>query len=254
MPRIGGNLFEGVQFPIAFGDRFVSITRDTYNNTLLVDIYRWDRQRDRLVVEMLQGRPLPGAPPITVTPLAGAGAVRLTVAGHDESLVGYLSGGDDPRSLVISTDRIALYRADQVVFEMLSSTIVGLPIGLRLDEAGGTAIGAALPPEFPRRRLFLGATIILTDLVGIPPVIRDVEFEDCRLIGPALIAALGPLELSQSMLPTGHFVWELPASEGEMVGLIGLDNCTIRRCSLEGIGLAVPRGTRDEIISRILSS
>lgn len=254
MPRIGGNLFEGVQFPIAFGDRFISITQDLVTGAPLVDIYRWDRKRDRLLVELLQGRPLQGAPPVTVVPVAGAGGVRLTVAGDDEGIVGYLSGGDDPSSVVISKDRIALLRGDRTVFEMLSSTIIGAPIGLRLGSGGETSMGAQLPVGFPRRRLISGATIVLTDLVGIPPVIQMVDFEDCRLVGPTLVAALGPLELVDSTLPAGNFIWEFPGREGEMVGVIGLMDCAIRRCTLEGVGLAVPPGSRGEIVRRIASS
>lgn len=255
MPRIGGSLFEGVQFPIVFGDRFLSISRDLYTGAPLVDIYRWDRTRDRLVVEMVQGRPLAGAPPITVTPGGGAGAVRLTMAGNDPSLVGYFSGGaDSTSSLLISTDRIALLRGDQLVLELQSSSFVGSPVGLLLEEGGGVAMGARLPPGLPDRRLFLGTTVVLTDLVGLPPVIVKADFEDCRLVGPALIAPLGPLTLSDSELPSGHFVWELPASEGEMVGVIGVVDCAIRRCRLEGVGLAVPPGSRDAVLKRISSS
>lgn len=254
MPRVGGSLFEGVQYPIAFGDRFLSIAQDVYTGAPLVDIYRWDRTRDRLVVEMVHGRPLPGGPPLTVTPLAGAGAVRLSVAGDDASLVGYFSGGEDPSALVISPNRIALLRGDRAVFEIQSSTFVGSPVGLILEEGGGVAMGAQLPHGFPQRRLFVGATVALTDLVGLPPVIVNTEFEDCHLVGPALIAALGPLELSHSTLPGGHFIWELPAAEGEMVGVIGLVESAIRRCTLDGIGLAVPPGTRDAVIARISST
>ena len=65
MARIGGNLFESVRFPIAFGDRFVAVALDAFTGRPLVDVYRWDTQQDRLIVELLQGRPLPGAPPVT---------------------------------------------------------------------------------------------------------------------------------------------------------------------------------------------
>jgi len=232
----------------------MKVTQDLYTGMPLVDVYRWDHGRDRLVVEMLQGRPLSGAPPITVAPVGATGGVRLTVTGDDPSLVGYLSGGDDANSLLISTQRIALLRGDQLVFELQAGTIVGFPVGLRLEKGGGVTMGSPLPLSFPHRHLFLDSTVVLTDLVGVPPVIVNTEFEDCQLVGPALIAALGPLELSDSTLPTGHFVWELPAAEGEMVGVVGLVHCAIRRSSLEGIGLAVPPGARDDVLARISSS
>jgi hypothetical protein len=254
MPRLGGSLFEGVQFPIVFGDRFLSIAHDLYTGAPLVDIYRWDRDRGVLVVEMFQGRPLPGSPPITVVPTGKAGGVRLTVTGDDPAVVGYLSGGEDPTSLLISPQKIELVHGDQPVFELVAATIIGSPVGLRLEQGGSVAIGAGLPADFPQRRLFSGSTVVLTDLVGVPPVILNTEFDDCLLVGPALVAALGPLELSDSILPNGHFVWEFPVPEGEMVGVIGLAQCAIRRCRLEGIGLAVPPGGREEVLARIRAS
>lgn len=253
MARIGGNFFQGVQFPVAFGDRFIAVGNDAVSGALLIDVYRWDRELDRLVVELFQGRPLRGAPPITVEPLGGAGAIRLSTAAG--AVVGYLAGGDDPRSIVISRDRITVVRGDEPTFEMISSTMTGFPIGVRVDDSGGIAVGAGIPRGFPEKRLFRDAVVVLTDLVGLSPVIAKTDFRHCRLVGPAIVASLGPLSIRNSTLPPPEqFVWELPVASGEVAGAIGLIDCDIDGCSFEGVALAVAPGTRDETISHLLGS
>jgi hypothetical protein len=247
MARLGGNLFAGVDYPIAFGDRFLSVRLDAVTGAPLIDVYRWDRELDRLVVEVFQGRPLPGAPPITVAPSGGRGAFRLGVA--DDDVIGYLAGGDDSRSILISEDRISLLRGDTKSFEMLASAIRGFPIGLRVADDGEVAIGASLPPAFPTKRLFVGANVVLTDLVGLPPLIERTDFRDCRLIGPTVVTSLGNLTIRNSTLPPHEeFLWELPVASGVVVGVIGLRDCDIDGCALEGVALAVGPGRRSEMM------
>lgn len=253
MSRLGGNLFEQVRFPVVLGDRYVTVRCDAITDAVLVDVYRWDRDLDRLVVELFQGRPLPGAPPVTVQPLGRSGGVRL--GAREGEVVGYLSGGDDPYSVVISPDSIALYRGSAVTFEMISSAVAGFPIGVRIDAGGGVAIGSPLPEGFPARRLFKDADVVLTDLVGTPPVIADTDFHRCRLVGPAVVALLGGVALRESRLPPPElFVWELPVASGEVIGAIGLVDSDIHACSLEAVALAVAPGTRDEVIRHLRNS
>lgn len=251
MPRLGGNLFEGVAFPVVFGDRFVSVNQDALTGALLVDVYRWDRDRDRLVVELFQGRPLAGAPPLTVTPIGGAGAVRLGVDSAAGDVVGYLSGGSDPRSIIVSPERIELLEGDRQIFTMIGGSVIGCPVGIVVSE-DGVGIGAGLPSGLPDRRLFLGSSVVLTDLAPLsPPVIAQAEFEDCRLIGPAIVASIGPISLVECSLPSGHFIWELPATTGEINGVIGLSECHFLRCTFENVGLAVPPGERESVYARL---
>lgn len=253
MARIGGNLFEGVRFPVVFGDRCLSVSTDALSGAPLLDVYRWDRASDRLLVELFQGRPLPGGAPLTVEPFGGSGAVRLGAA--SDSVIGYLAGGDDPRSIVISPDRLVLLHGDTPVFEMVANAISGFDVGIMVDDEGGVAIGAALPPGFPERRLFSGATLALTDLVGLPPIITKTEFHQCRLLGPAVLASLGPVSIRNSTLPPPEqLIWELPVAEGEVVGAIGLLDCVFDGCSLEGVAFAVPPGGRDDMIRRLRES
>lgn len=252
MAELGGNTLD-VAYPIAFGDRYVAVRNHRITGALLVDVYRWDHELDRLVVEMFAGQPLPGAPPITVSAAGPGGALRLGTRPESDAVVGYLSGGDDPRSIVIRHDRLEARHGDALIFEMLGTMIQGFDIGVVLDDHGGVAIGAPLPPGFPPRRVFRDASVLVTDLVvGPDPMIVNTDFERCRLIGPAIVAPLGDaVEIQESQFPDAEFLWELPAREGFMVGLIGLAACSIRSCTFDGVGIAVAPGTRPGVRSRM---
>lgn len=250
MSSIGGNFFESVMFPVQFGDRYLAVANDPLTGATLVDVYRHDRERNRLVVELFHGRPLPGAPPLTVNPVGGSGGVRLGLEGA--GIVGYLSGGDDPRSIVVTPDRIQIVRGDDVTFEMLGSSIMGSPIGIVLSE-DGIGIGAPLPADFPPRRAFIGAEVDLRDLIrGGPPVIARTEFVDCLIMGPAVVAAMGPVNMTECIFPAdATFVWELPAEQGIIHGLIGIAECEFLRCRFDHIGIAVQRGSAEEFLANI---
>lgn len=249
MAEVGGISFGQVAFPIAFGDRYVAVEPARLTGAPVVTIYRLDRTIDRLVVELFQGRPLPGAPPITVSPAGPSGAVRLGMQAGSDAVVGYLSGGDDLRSIVLAPDRIEVRDGDRIVFEISAVSISGFDVGVQLDDNGGVGIGASLPSDFPRKRLFQDATVVLTDLVKLPPVIANTDFQRCTLLGPAVVASVGPGNaLTDCRFDADdadtHFIWELPATNGSIVGVIGLSECEITGCILKGVGFAVAPGTR----------
>lgn len=253
MPELGGTSFTGVAFPLAFGDRYVAVEADRRSGAPLVTVYRWDRNLDRLVVELFQGRPLPGAPPITVSAAGPSGAVRLGMQTGAGGVVGYLSGGDDPRSIVLSRDRLEVRQGDAIVFEMAASSITGFDIGVLLGDDGSVAIGASRPPGFPSRRLFLGATLVMSDLAGLPPLIAQTDFQECILLGPAVVAAMGPKTVFKDSVfdvdgEDTHFVWELPAVAGVIVGAIALADCEVVNCTLRGIAIAVAPGARQAVL------
>lgn len=249
MSSIGSNFFD-VVFPVQFGDRYLAVRDDPLTGATLVDVYRHDRERNRLVVELFQGRPLPGAPPLTVEPAGGSGGVRLGVEGA--GIVGYLSGGDDPRSIVVTPERIQVIRGHDVTFEMLGSAIVGSPIGIVLSE-DGIGIGASLPSDFPPRRSFIGAEVDVRDVIrGGPPVLAQIDFVDCLVMGPAVVAAMGPVNMTECTFPAdATFVWELPADHGIIHGLIGITECEFLRCRFDNIGIAVRRGGVEDVLANI---
>ena len=250
MPDVGGNLFLGVPFPVVIGDRYIHIGTEVVTGTPLVDVYRWDRSRSRLVAEVLRGRLVSGASPVTAMPVAGAGAVRLSINSERDSIVGYASGGVDPRTVIARPDRIEVLAGDRIVAEIAGGSFVGLPIGVILDDRG-LGIGASLPTDFPDRRLIEGAVLLLTDLVTpSSPVIDATDFSDCRLLGPALAVAFdGTSFLQCTFVPrTANLVLSIPDVNSVVVGAVGLRSCRVTRCSLEGIAVGVPPEQRTQIL------
>lgn len=211
MTNLGGNHFVGIQFPVVIGERFLHLDVDPFTGTTLVDVYRWDREDRRLIVEMFQGRALPGAPPLTVTPLPGAaGGVRLGAAPGGE-LVGYLSGGRDPRSVSITSKEITVREGDRPIVRLDSNSFFGSAIGVWIKD-DGVALGASIPAGFPQRRTFVRSPIFLPDLVrmmppqpGLARYIVNTDFEGCLILGPALIG--GPLMMIRCTFPRAPFLW-----------------------------------------------
>lgn len=82
------------------------------------------------------------------------------------------------------------------------------------------------------------------------PVIRDVTFFDCTILGPAVIAPTGSGQITHSSFdsePNGLFwttadVWPLKPS-----GVIIALNCTFDYCKFVGVGIAAPREHLDKM-------
>jgi hypothetical protein len=68
-------------------------------------------------------------------------------------------------------------------------------------------------------------------------------FEGCTIIGPAIIAPVGSDFLYSTFQGAGldSIFWEVPPGRPIVVGVIGVRNCTFRRCVFAGIGIAGPR-------------
>jgi hypothetical protein len=78
----------------------------------------------------------------------------------------------------------------------------------------------------------------LTDLLdGDNDVIEDREFEDCIILGPAVIA---PFRCTfEYNVFEGKQDWVLlEVPEGPRIGIIAVRNCVFRRCRFRGIGIA----------------
>lgn len=126
---------------------------------------------------------------------------------------------------------------------ILASTIlVVLPIVLavlfavrrRWDRRRGHHV-----PVVPTATYFARQRVYLADLVRdeFPPIIRDKTFEDCEIIGPAVVH-LGPHTM---IVETGFdgdlasLAYEVRGTRGA-IGVIRLEDCVIRRCRMRGIG------------------
>lgn len=79
-------------------------------------------------------------------------------------------------------------------------------------------------------------------------LIMGRTFEDCTIYGPAVLAPLNQLTFERNTFeatPDALF-WVIAEDRNQLVGAIGLIDCTFRRCTFRGIGIAGKR----ELIQR----
>ncbi len=84
----------------------------------------------------------------------------------------------------------------------------------------------------------------IVDLVaGSNDRITGRTFEDCTIYGPAVLAPLNQMTFEHNTFeatPEALF-WEIPEDRDQILGAIGLTDCTFRRCIFRGIGIAGKR-------------
>lgn len=99
----------------------------------------------------------------------------------------------------------------------------------------------------PGDRHYRNQVVRLPDLAVTSDLIEGVTFENCTLVGPAVIILLGG-----TMQDTGFdgewdaVLWPL-GERGQVVGAIGLVNCSLVGCRLQRIGLAYPPAQEEMI-------
>lgn len=98
-----------------------------------------------------------------------------------------------------------------------------------------------LPPDALARRRLEGQPIHIADLARNETRIRGWTFEDCTIYGPAILASL-PGTIIHEPTWMGEKVDDiLYVADGDRrwEGVIGLQDCTLRRCTFVRIGLLV---------------
>lgn len=96
----------------------------------------------------------------------------------------------------------------------------------------------------PGDRHYRNMAVRLADLAVTETVIRGVTFENCVLLGPAVLVLLGSSAITGSTLegdPDG-VVWEIPPEREQVIGAIGLEDCQVVGCTFRFVGFGVPRG------------
>lgn len=82
----------------------------------------------------------------------------------------------------------------------------------------------------------------LADLVVASPSIRGHRFEDCLLLGPAVIATTGETVISHCTFDgeADELLWRVPPERKTIVGAIEAADCEFIRCRFSMIGFAGP--------------
>lgn len=99
-------------------------------------------------------------------------------------------------------------------------------------------------------RTYRNTTLRLTDLAVVTDTIADATFENCVLVGPAVILLLGDTTFGNNVFDTPSLdavFWDVPAERQSIIGAVALVNCTVVGCRLQRIGMAVPANNREQI-------
>lgn len=93
-------------------------------------------------------------------------------------------------------------------------------------------------------------TVRLADLAVITDLLQGVTFENCVIVGPAVIVLMGTTSLSNSSFDgdAEGLLWPFPDDRERLIGAVGLSDCTIVGCRLQRIGLAFPVGEQAKIM------
>lgn len=82
----------------------------------------------------------------------------------------------------------------------------------------------------------------IPDLAVTDDVLRDLTFENCTIVGPAVLALLESTTISGCTWdgPFDAFAWPIPEGRPWVIGAIGLVNVSFYGCRFQRIGLAFP--------------
>ncbi len=84
-------------------------------------------------------------------------------------------------------------------------------------------------------------TVRLGDLAALEDVLTGLTFENCEIVGPAVVALLGDTQVTDCHW-TGDadaVLWPAHGRE-QVVGAIGLKDCVITGCRFFRVGMLVP--------------
>ncbi len=253
---VGSNSFLGVEFPVAFGDRYVHIGRDPSGVSMPeVRVLRWDAETKTVQEEVDAG----DSAVLTWDQDEHLGAVRLRVNPERASTIsGYLAGGPlDAMTVVVAPEVVRVVVGNETVSEFAGNVLAGSEVGLHIDPATGSAgLGAQLPAGFEYRLRYQSKTIRLGSMVDVEsPLLRNREFTDCRVEGPVLLAPVGSFGLERNRMGApgvdpGSLVWEIPPT-GQAFGALMVSNVVFRGCELLAVGFAVAPGHRDGLLRQL---
>jgi hypothetical protein len=111
-------------------------------------------------------------------------------------------------------------------------------------------------PQSPRPTSdgeFVNAVVRIADLTVINPILDGLTFSNCRILGPAVLLPMENVNVHSCQWDTPDpraLIWPLPEEGTQIVGAVGVRNCTFSRCSFAAIGMA----GKSEFVKRFLAS
>lgn len=91
--------------------------------------------------------------------------------------------------------------------------------------------------------------IRIAELATTADVLRELVFEDCEIVGPAVLLILGSTQLLESSIDGPNAVWDLDPNRG-YIGGIGIEACLFQRCVFRRVGF----GGHPDLIAQLRAS
>jgi len=112
-------------------------------------------------------------------------------------------------------------------------------------------LSAMQPPTGDRK--LRDEVIRIAELTVNSNTMQDLEFINCRIIGPAVLLALGTTSLLHCALggPIESLFWEIPPERTHVIGGVAVVNCIFSNCRFEEIGLGGPRSLYDALVADV---
>lgn len=84
--------------------------------------------------------------------------------------------------------------------------------------------------------------IRICDLATTDDVLKDLAFEHCAIVGPAVLVLLSDVTLEDNTIEgdMDALLWEIPSHRSRVVGAIGVENCRFVQCRFTRVGFAGP--------------
>jgi len=98
--------------------------------------------------------------------------------------------------------------------------------------------------------MFRDEVVRIAELTVNTSILENLEFSNCRIIGPAVLVLLGGVSIIHPRWDAPDLdalFWEVPPTRELVVGAVGVAHCTFSNCRFEQIGIAGPRELRAQI-------
>lgn len=105
------------------------------------------------------------------------------------------------------------------------------------------------PPLRPSGDHYRSTTLRITELTVTSDLLEGLTFENCQIIGPAVLALLDGNQIVNCGFEgtLEGIIWEVPESREQVYGAIGVRNCLFSGCQFTRIGLAAPPAVADQV-------